>query len=46
MAKKRKQNEGNKYSTNPNYAAKVLKNHETHPAQNSPREGDDSPRHT
>ncbi|WP_164821467.1 hypothetical protein [Paenibacillus koleovorans] len=45
MPKGRKNNEGNKYNTNPNYAAQVIKNREAHPAQNNPREGDDMPRH-
>jgi hypothetical protein len=46
MPKGMKKNEGNKYNTNPNYADQVLKNHETQPAQNNPRESDDTPRHS
>jgi len=45
MPKGRKKNEGNKYNTNPNYADQVLNNHEKQPAQNSPRESDDTLRH-
>lgn len=45
MPKGRKKNEGNKYNSNPNYADQVLNNHETQPAQNSPRESDDTFRH-
>ncbi|WP_164472657.1 hypothetical protein [Cohnella candidum] len=46
MPKGMKNNEGNKYKANRNYAKQVLNNHEVHPAQNNPRESDDSPRHT
>jgi hypothetical protein len=46
MPKGMKKNEGNKYKTNPNYADQVLKNYEGQPAQNSPRESDDTPRHS
>lgn len=45
MPKGMKSNEGNKYNTNPNYADQVLKNHEKQPAQNNPRESDDTLRH-
>ncbi|WP_146250177.1 hypothetical protein [Paenibacillus flagellatus] len=46
MPKGMKDNEGNKYNTNPNYADQVVNNHEVQPAQNNPRESDDTPRHS
>jgi hypothetical protein len=41
-----KKNEGSKFNSNPNYADQVIKNHEKQPAQNNPRESDDTPRHS
>ncbi|WP_373231613.1 hypothetical protein [Cohnella sp.] len=46
MPKGMKNNDGNKYKTNPNYAKQVLKNNEVQPAQNNPRESDDTLRHS
>jgi len=45
MPKGMKNNEGNKYNTNPNYADQVIKNHEKQPAQNNPGESDETLRH-
>ena len=45
LPKGMKNNDGNKYRTNPNYAEQVIKNNEVQPAQNNPRESDDTMRH-